>query len=146
MTINKRRNYLINRDFQYKFIIYTLIPSIFCLVIFYSSLSIYFSSLVRQGQTLNLGAGHPYFSLINDQKELMNSLFIYCAIFSIVFYVGWGIFISHKIAAPLYSLTKFFKNSNGQKFETKLSFRPGDFFLEIPEAVNEWIDKSQSKK
>ena len=143
MGIIKRRNYLINRDFQFKFIAYTLIPSIFCLGIFYISLSIYFSKLIKHGLAINLPPEHPYYSLINDQHTMMNSLFIFCVIFSVVFYIGWGIIISHKIAGPLFRLTNFFKNANGQKIEQKLSFRPGDFFLEIPRAINEWIERTQ---
>ncbi len=143
MAVRLKRNFLINRDFQFKFIIYTLVPSVFCLVIFYNSLSVYFSKLRNQGIEMQLTSDHPYFSLLQDQQELMNSLFISSAIFSMIFFVIWGILISHKIAGPLYRLTNFFKNANGDKFEKKLSFRPGDFFLEIPDAINEWIDKSQ---
>ena len=142
--INKKRSkYLINPKFQFKFIFYTLVPSFFCLIVFYISLSIYFSMLVNHGVEMQLPLEHPYFSLLKDQQKLMNSLFISSAVFSMFFFVGWGILISHKIAGPLYRLTNFFKNSNGERFEGKLSFRPGDFFSEIPDAVNEWINKSQ---
>ena len=48
-----------------------------------------------------------------------------------------------KLATITLATNDHYKNAKGEKFETKLSFRPGDFFLEIPEAVNEWIDKSQ---
>ena len=143
MGIIKRRNYLINRDFQFKFIVYTLIPSAFCLTIFYISLSIYFRKLIEHGLAMNLPPEHPYYSLISDQQGLMNSLFIFCVIISVVFYIGWGIFISHKIAGPLFRLTNFFKNADSQRFEKKLSFRPGDFFLEIPKAINDWIERTQ---
>lgn len=141
MSYLKRRNYIINRNFQFKFILYTLIPSAFCFIIFYFSLNIYFSKLVDQGVVTGLPADHPYFSLIADQKNLMQSLFLICSSFTLLFYIFWGVFISHKIAGPLYRLTKFFQESNGKAFDRKLSFRPGDFFLEIPIAINEWMVK-----
>jgi len=146
MAFLKRKNYIINREFQFKFILYSFIPSLFCIFIFYSSINIYFQKVIEDGYAMGYAADHPYFSTIADQKILMNYMFTTCSVFIFIFYIIWGIFISHRIAGPLYRLTKFFKESKDGAFEVKLSFRPGDFFLEIPEAINEWIDKGSHLK
>ena len=142
MTKQKRLNYFINYRFQFKFILYSLIPSAFCLSLFYASLRIYFSKLVNQGIVSGLPLTHPYFKLIADQKSLMDSFFIVSAGCSFAFFVGWGILISHKISGPLHRLTLFFEEIETPHFEKRLSFRPGDFFLEIPTAINKWMDKN----
>ncbi len=139
MLVNKRRNYLINKNFQFKFILYTLIPSLFSLTIFYICINFYFSKLIAQGKNSGLQLEHPYFALINDHKIFMNSLFLIGSFFLLVFFCIWGLIISHKIAGPLYRLTKFFEDINSQEFKGKISFRPGDFFQEIPAAINKWM-------
>ena len=139
----KRRNYLINKEFQFRFILFTFIPTAFCLILFYSAIQFYYTRLIQEGLASGLNAGHPYFNLINEQIRFMNVLFLTCSISSFIFFVVWGIFISHKIAGPLYRLTKFFKEAQPGMITQKLNFRPGDFFLEIPEAINEWVDRSK---
>jgi hypothetical protein len=138
----KRLNYIINFQFQLKFILYTLIPSIVCLAIFYIALDIYFAKLTNQGIASGLQSNHPYFSLIADQKSLMKSLFLLCAGFSLLFFIGWGVFISHKIAGPISRLTRFFEEIDTPHFKKRLAFRPSDFFQEIPLAINRWMDKN----
>ena len=125
---SKRQHYLINKKFQYKFILYTFIPSAFSMFLFYSSLHFYFSKSLEQGIAMGLPTEHPYFSLISDQMKFLNTLFLVCGVSSFIFFIIWGIFISHKIAGPLYQ---------------QIKFRPGDFFLEIPEAINGWINRSK---
>lgn len=137
---NRRRIYLINKTFQLKFIMYTFVPSVFSLVIFYFSLNTYFSKLLDQGILSGLPVDHPYFSLIQDQKNFMNQLFIICSVYLFIFFIAWGLFISHKIAGPLYRLTKFFQSTDPGEFKAKISFRPNDFFQEIPTAINQWMD------
>ena len=97
---------------------------------------------VHQGIVSGLPLTHPYFKLIADQKSLMDSFFIVSAGCSFAFFVGWGILISHKISGPLHRLTLFFEEIETPHFEKRLSFRPGDFFLEIPTAINKWMDKN----
>jgi hypothetical protein len=142
MYNKKRFNFLINKNFQFKFVLFTLIPTSVCLILFYASLNIYFSKLQDLGLSSGLSKNHSYFNLINDQKELMNALFLSSSIFSFLFFTVWGIFISHKIAGPLYRLTRFFEDSDFDHFSNRLSFRPNDLFQEIPKAINQWMDKN----
>ncbi len=139
----KRRNYLINKSFQYRFVLYTFIPSAFSLIVFYSAIQFYYTRLIQEGIASGLNADHPYFNLIHEQIRFMNTLFLVCGFSSFIFFIFWGIFISHKIAGPLYRLTMFFKNAEPGMIKNRLSFRPGDFFLEIPDAINSWIEKSR---
>jgi hypothetical protein len=139
---HKRLNFLINKKFQLKFILYTLIPTVVCLSIFYVSLSIYFSKLIELGKNSGLEANHSYFILIADQQKLMNAMFISSSLFSFIFFIVWGVFISHKIAGPLYRLTRFFEETDASHFSERLAFRPNDLFQEIPLAINRWMDKN----
>lgn len=142
----KRGNYVINKDFQYKFIFYTFIPTAFCLTVFYVSLQYYYSKLIQEGIVSGLPVEHPYFTLVAEQLKFMNLIFAVCGVSSFLFFLIWGIFISHKIAGPLYRLTKFFNDAKPGMIQNDLSFRPGDFFLEIPVAINGWIKRSKENQ
>ncbi len=142
---NRRKKYLINPKFQYRFILATLIPNVASLVLFYVMIDLYFIKLIRDGKDLGLPEEHPYFMLLRDQSLLMNKVFIVVAICTTLFFLIWGVIFSHKIAGPLYRLRAHFDENAGSREMRKLSFRPGDFFLEIPEAYNRWLDSFQKK-
>lgn len=137
---NRRKKYIINPKFQYRFILATLIPNVASLILFYIMIDLYFIKLVRDGKDLGLPEEHPYFMLLRDQSLLMDKVFIVVAICTTLFFFIWGVIFSHKIAGPLFRLKAHFDESAGNSEMKKLSFRPGDFFLEIPEAYNRWLD------
>ncbi len=142
---NRRKKYIINPKFQYRFILATLIPNAASLAVFYLMIDLYFIKLVQDGKDLGLEENHPYFMLLRDQSLLMNKVFIIVAILTTLFFIIWGVIFSHKIAGPLFRLRAHFEESAGTLEIKKLSFRPGDFFLEIPEAYNRWLDRVQKK-
>ena len=76
---NRRKNYLINPKFQYRFILATLIPNVASLVLFYVMIDLYFIKLIQDGKDLGLSDDHPYFLLLRDQSLLMNKVFILVA-------------------------------------------------------------------
>lgn len=142
---NRRKKYIINPKFQYRFILATLIPNFASLIIFYLMIDLYFMKLSQDGKELGLAENHPYFLLLRDQSMLMNKVFIIVAILTTLFFLVWGIIFSHKIAGPLYRLRAHFDDSAGTKEIKRLSFRPGDFFQEIPEAYNRWLESLHKK-
>ncbi|MGE3611407.1 MAG: hypothetical protein AB7I27_17575 [Bacteriovoracaceae bacterium] len=141
MIKNRRRVFLVNKKFQGAFVLFTLIPAISAIGTFYGLMRYYFHNLKLDGMELGLRTDHPYFLLLNDQQDLMNKIFFLFTLLMVLFFVIWGIWLSHKVAGPLYRLTKYFEEANG-KPEKPLSFRPGDFFQEIPKAINAWRDRS----
>lgn len=137
----KLRNYIINKNFQLSFILHSFIPTFFCFITSYCALVIYFSEAVNDGVSAGLPPEHAYFTLIANQKILLNYFFLINGTASLMFFIIWGIFISHKIAGPLYRLTRFFADGDASNPEKKLSFRPGDFFQEIPDTINKWREE-----
>ena len=58
-------------------------------------------------------------------------------------------FFSHRIAGPLYRLTRFFSDAQAMQDEKKVGnaklkpvfFRQNDFFPEVPGAINNYLKK-----
>ena len=140
----REKKFLINNDFQIQFMISVLLISICSMSIIYLANDYFFHSYMQRGEALNLPPDHPFFLMIHEQKKFMTKMFIIVAV-AISGTAGiWGLFYSHKIAGPLYRLHQYFTqaslDSNPLK---KVYFRDGDFFQEVPDSINKYIDSMQ---
>ncbi|MFY7992967.1 MAG: hypothetical protein ACOVP4_06730 [Bacteriovoracaceae bacterium] len=139
----KRKIWIINKPFQYRFIAFSLIPTAAIALFFLLSIEIIFYLMIEKGKQLGLPLDHAYYSLLLSQKKyflistLVSSLFIFIG-FSI-----WSLVMSNQIAGPLYRLSQHLKKLNKDNLHTmnELKFRNGDYFQEIPVEVNELIKR-----
>lgn len=137
----REKKFLINNDFQIQFMISVLLISICSMSIIYLANDYFFHSYMQRGEALNLPPDHPFFLMIHEQKKFMTNVFIVVAL-AISGTAGiWGLFYSHKIAGPLYRLHRYFTQAavDGE-LKNKVYFRDGDFFQEVPESINKYID------
>lgn len=140
------RKFLINSDFQIQFMSSLLLISIISMSIIYLANDYFFHAYMQKGQALNLPPDHPFFLMIHEQKKFMTSVFAVVALSISSIACIWGLFYSHKIAGPLYRLERYFTQAaidNGP-LTKKVYFRDGDFFPEVPDAINRYIDSSMS--
>ena len=138
----REKKFLINNDFQIQFMISLLLISIVSTSIIYLANDYFFQSYMQRGVALNLPPDHPFFLMIHEQKKFMTSVFLIVAL-SISTMAGvWGLFFSHKIAGPLYRLQKYFTEAalDSEKMKQKIYFRDNDFFQEVPDSINRYID------
>jgi hypothetical protein len=139
-----RKTYLINKNFQFKFCLFLMIPILLSQLIFWVCIEYFFHKMITLGQSSNLPAGHPFYSFISVQK---NDLTIIVLLASIALAVGifiWGILLSHRISGPLYHLKKYLDESNPEEIRP-LKFRKNDFFQEIPESFNKFVKRFSDK-
>jgi len=136
-----RTKYLINPSFQITFIIYFLIIGIIALMIFYSSNLYFFKTLTNEGIQLDLPSDHVYFELLVSQKHLMNKIFLITSVIFFILISLLGIFISHRIAGPIYKMTKKLNSFNGVDDLCEIQFRKRDFFKELADAFNTLVIK-----
>ena len=141
-----RKNYFINPKFQSKITLYFLGFTLATSAIFFVSNFLFVEKLMSLGTDLGLSENHIYFKFISKQSK---SLYVFNGIATIVIFIGqitFGIFLSHKIAGPLYRLTKeTVKISEGKSESvTEIKHRNGDFFPEVYSAVNKLIQKKET--
>lgn len=136
------RKFLINASFQIQFMASLMLIAIISMTIIYLANDYFFQSYLQKGIQLNLAPDHPYFIMIHEQKIFMAKVFLSVAFGISVVTSVWGLFYSHKIAGPLYRLEGYFKQAaiDNQKLNSKIYFRKDDFFQEIPESINKYID------
>ena len=136
-----RTKYLINPSFQITFIIYFLIIGVIALMIFYSSNLYFFKTLASEGIQLELPSDHVYFELLASQKHLMNKIFMITSAIFFILISLLGIFISNRIAGPIYKMTKTLNSFQGVDDLREIQFRKRDFFKELADSFNALVVK-----
>ncbi len=139
MAAYKRKIYLINPNFQLRFSLYV------CLFLFISSLiypvTIY--NLVTE-LALKVSTVSPEITaqVTERKKDLIIFLSLWQLGFTVMIFVVC-IFISHKIAGPIYKLRKYLQAIKNNNPQGRLFFRNGDYFPEVAEDFNEAFEHIQ---
>jgi hypothetical protein len=140
---NQRRNLLINKTFQLKFMAYTLLPTLISQAVLWLALDYYLQKMLAKGKEANLPQDHFYYQLISEQLELMRNIFSVVGVISVLVIIIWALFISNKIAGPFYRLTQMLERSD--PYLKNIKFRPGDFFPEVAEALSRYLTNKKEE-
>ena len=139
---SRRSIFLINKRFQLRFSFYV------CSWIFVLSL-VYPVGIVGFFNKL-IGVADFYQAL--DVKEYLESVkhpVFWRLIFFHALFMGFifllSLFVSHKIAGPLYKLGQFFEEAKTGKLNPNLTFRKADHFTELAESYNEMMGELKSR-
>lgn len=88
---------------------------------------------------LNLPVNHPIGRGLELQTSFLSPEFIGFAVgFFLLFFVG-GLILSHRIAGPVYRLRQHLKSCHGKR-PTQIQFRDGDFFHELANDFNSYVE------
>ncbi len=135
----KRRIYLINKDFQIKFIVYTLLLAVVTIAIFYGMIHYFFEESIKLGINAGFPAGHVYYKFIEDSQMDMNTYFVIASIAVFIVIFLSGLFFSHKIAGPIYRMNMYLRSIAPENLATTINFRKMDFFQELAISYNKRI-------
>ncbi|MCP4913715.1 MAG: hypothetical protein GY909_11420 [Oligoflexia bacterium] len=83
-------------------------------------------------------------SLAESRKNLIIMLSIWQLGFTLLVFI-LCIFLSHKIAGPMYKLQKFLHDVQDNGFNGRLFFRKGDYFQEVAEDINDTFEELEEK-
>lgn len=138
----RQKKFLINKQFQIQFMLSLLLISVCSMSVIYLANDYFFYTYLQKGEALNLPPDHPFFLMILEQKQFMKNVFIFVAGSISTIACLWGLFYSHKIAGPLYRLERYFAQAaiDQTTLKKKIAFRENDFFQEIPDSINKYID------
>jgi len=133
-----RKKFLINKAFQLKFVAFMVVVGLVSLVSTYLVLQGYFREFRALADASGLAPNHPFRDLIAYQKDQMNIFFVGLTVINITITAGFGLWMSHRIAGPIYRIVQTLKSADsGEKKE--FTTRKGDYFHELPEALNEFV-------
>lgn len=131
-----RKQYLINPEFQLRFVAIMIGVAILTVLALYVSNIIFVAKFVSIGKSLALTDDHPFWKFIAEQKAVLNSVFLWTsAIIGTAIVVG-GVFLSHRIAGPIHRMQTHLEDIAKTGKIRELSFRQGDFFPEMAQSIN----------
>ncbi len=138
----KRRNYYIEKEFQTKFILK------FCLLMAFGSvLTIGLVYWLAQHST-TVAIQHGRIGVHSTSEYLLplmaQTVFIQLIITSLAA-IGMMVFVSHKIAGPLFRLKAMLTKLGDGDFSATMSLRQGDQLQKVAQAYNEAVSKLNLK-
>lgn len=137
MQQHRRRIILIDKKFQYRFAFY-IVSWLFALSLIYpaliSSLFDFFlkyAAMDPNGPTMS--------ALTRTRSELLTIVILLQLVFLLVT-VLISLFLSHRIAGPIYKLKMFLTKAKEGDLRSRLQFRKADHFMEVAGLYNEMTD------
>ncbi|MEW6056664.1 MAG: HAMP domain-containing protein [Bdellovibrionota bacterium] len=134
----KRANFLINKKFQLKFAFFVC-SWIFALSMIYPiiiyNIFEYFLTLLS-----NNAANVPL--TLDKVKMVENQVLVLLGALQLLFLLitfMLSIFLSHRIAGPLYKLRRSMEEVTRGNLDQRISFRKNDHFFEMQDAFNDMI-------
>jgi len=131
-----KRKLLILPKFQYRLILWNVgIQTVVFWIVTLMNVS-----LVGQMKAMGVSAGfpvdHPYFQFV---QQLSSHLFIYMGvglILSLVLTSVAGLFISHRIAGPIFRVYRHMNETMQHKSYKSIQFRKGDYLEDLAPIMN----------
>ncbi len=132
LTVYKRSIFLINPKFQIRFSL------VICSLIYLSSL-IYPFTIIELFNTFTRMNPQAVEALKAAKSELIIFLVLYQVLFVAIVFI-LCIFMTHKIAGPIYKLSNYLRNIAAGSAPTIITFRDGDHFQDLAMDVNAVFD------
>ena len=137
--VNRRKIFLINPKLQYSFLGFSLLMSLLSIAVFYLATLYLFWNFEQTGYSVGIPEGHIFYRFIADQRSLMNMILLIAAPVIILITCYIGIKLSHRVAGPIYRMTRHLEHLNQEKEIKEVKFRESDYFLELQEEFNKFI-------
>lgn len=138
---NDRKIYLINPKFQYKLSFYVALIVLMTGLIYPFTIYSLLDSIIANFSLKNPEIAQYYI----EKRVVLLSLLILVHLGLVAMTFLSCIFLSHKIAGPLYKLQKHLRDVGTGKFSNKLEFRRGDYFQEIADDLNTAIEQIEDQ-
>jgi methyl-accepting chemotaxis protein len=142
MQQHRRSIFLINRPFQLRFAFFVcswlFALSLVYPLIIYNLFDFFARYLVRDPNGPGLA------SIESLRKEIIFLLIFFQVIFLVITFMI-SIFVSHRIAGPLYKLKNFFRQNGAGKLSSDLYFRKNDHFQDVAQEYNLMLSKLRAE-
>ena len=142
---NRRRTYLINPRFQWRFIGFMATVSLLAISLLFVSNILFFRNMEHEALSVGLTRDNPYFDFLQEQKSALSLLYFTVSGLVFVVMMGLGILYSHRIAGPLYQLDRKMRRIASGEEPSPLQFRRRDQFVELAESFNAMLVKLKER-
>jgi len=142
---NRRKIYLINPRFQWRFIGFMAAVSVLAISILFLSNVLFFRNMHQEALSVGLAPDNPYFDFLEEQQSSLSLVYFGVSVVAFVVMVGLGILYSHRIAGPLHHLHRRMQEIAAGAAPSPLRFRRKDQFQELADSFNAMIAKLKER-
>ncbi len=136
----KRRNFLVDKKFQFRFL-----GSVIILTIFIMLLSAVITYYILYEQMQKFLTTIPVDVLYSVASVIcLTSLSVLLILLPLVILLG--IFMSHKIAGPIMRMEKLLEDVGDGNLNIHIKLRKGDELISLANAINRMVDKLKSRQ
>jgi len=72
-----------------------------------------------------------------EQQRTLGAVFVIIAFVAVAVGMGVGLWISHRVAGPIYRMRRHLQEAAAGRAPKPIRFRQGDYFQELADAYNE---------
>ncbi len=108
----------------------------------YAVMTYSFGQIAAVAHEAGMPQSHPIFVQLAELNARLDLVLMGAALTVFILLVTWGLNLSHRVAGPMHRLHQHFLGlSKGGKLQP-VKFRDDDFFQEVPEAFNRFVDQA----
>ena len=120
---------------------FTIATTLIVIAANYFAIEYFFFKFNKLGTSIGLSADHVFFKFLGEQKHSMDLVFLVTGIVCFLILIIAGLYISHRVAGPLYRLHKHMNDVADGKTTNEVKFRNKDYFPELAEAYNKQLKR-----
>jgi len=138
-TVFKRKKILINRKLQFFVIGYFLLNGVLCILITHTVMKMSLNNTLTALTSRNNFSFNHLLNIIETQSHFYNWITLaLLGLMSVTFIIG-GLYLSHRIAGPIYQLQKNLRLMAEQNNYKEIHFRKGDFLKDLENDFNDYV-------
>ena len=128
-------------NFQLTLIFWNILIAFLIFIVVLFQIASGMHDLSMMGTNAGFPPNHPYFMFV---REMSGNFYIHI---TIAFFVGMAVswlmtlYVSHKVAGPLYRMKSYFEKISGGDEVKDISFRKGDYLTEFAGVINGALKK-----
>ena len=132
---NKRRIYIINKKFQFKYLFIILsVMLISVMAVTFSTFYVVWNSVLNEFLSVPEVSSRLGEILFRTSRLILVPVFLLAAIFTFA-----GVFLSHKIAGPIYRVERVAEEIGKGNLGIKVKFRKGDDLHHLADSLNKML-------
>lgn len=145
MNKNRRRKIIVDRRLQYSLIRSLLTVFVLASSIFYLTISFAFLEIHSSIEMLQLPQGHQVFYDLGRIEHATMLAFAATFLGFVVLVIWGGLYLSRKIAGPIFALRRHLDRVAEGETLADLPFRKNDYFTELQKSFNHHMDAYRKK-
>lgn len=138
---SRRGKRLVDPDFQLKFVGFFISFFALNVLVTLGLVNYTFSQFDKLGEAIKLPPNHILYDFLSVQQGQLNWSLVIAAVITMIITFFGGIWLSNKVAGPVGRIIKQLDEHIEEGNTDEFRIREKDFFQELPQKINKYVEK-----